>query len=215
MASIQPIRRINPTASRRRARVVGALALLLAACGAAPKPVRAVEVLKGDEVRIAYAVQTASKGQMTLELQTLGERTKEDFYRSKQTGLQAKVADDPYIQGLLDALATYGYFERAVPGNASEAKQAILVSINGEQTAWPRPPIDPNSAASMKTFEAFRDAAEFVREAYNRVESFHSVKGLSVDDLRNIDAHQAAKNDASKRDAARRAEETRRRGNRE
>ena len=143
-------------------------ALALCQCAAAPEVVRVVTLQPGDAVRIAY--REPARG-LSLILQNEAIETAESLYSRGTASRFIKVTRDEDLQGLLDALATHGFFQAAHPNAPASNRPALVVEINNQMLTWER---QREGSATAQDLQDFISSFGYFSYVYNSTEAFHA-----------------------------------------
>lgn len=150
--------------------------LALCQCATAPEVVRVVTLQPGDSVRVVY--RDPAQG-LSLTLQNEAIERPEALYSSGTANPFIKVARDDDLQGLLDALATHGFFQAARPNLLASDRPALVVEINRQILTWERQRAGSATAAELQNFI---NSFGYFSYVYNNTESFHA-GGLTGQDM--------------------------------
>ena len=142
--------------------------LTLCQCATAPEVVRVVTLQPGDAVRIVY--RDPAQG-LFLTLQNEAIETAEALYSRGTANPFIKVARNEDLQGLLDALATYGFFQAARRTAPDSNRPALVVEINKQMLTWERQRAAQATAQDLQDFISSFGYFSFV---YNNTEAFHA-----------------------------------------
>lgn len=152
-------------------------ALLLTQCaGSAPSLKRVVTVTPEQRTRIQLVQATGPA--LALQTEALGSRAA--VYSDALGDVAAKVVEEADMQTLLDVLAARGFFERAAPVGAPEAREAIVLDHGERRWVWSR---RPPTAADDPVFLAFHECRAYVLQLYNQTTAYHTGRNLTGDDL--------------------------------
>lgn len=152
-------------------------ALVLCQCQSGPEIKRVVTLEPGDVVRVVYSDQ--AKG-VALTLQNESIEPAETLYSRGTADPFVKVAKDEDLQLLLDALATYGFFQFARPVSPGGGRPALLVEVNDQVLTWERQVASQARAVDLQNFNS---CYVYFQNAYNGTESFHAGVGMTREDL--------------------------------
>ena len=161
-----------------RAALSALCTLAFCQCTSGPEIKRAVTLQPSDVVRVIY--RDASQGR-ALTLQSESIQLAEDLYSSGTADPFAKVATDADLQGLLDALATYRFFEVARPHSPGNGRPELIVEINGQKLAWER---QTGMEATVLDLEDFNRCLGYFSFVYNSTDSFHAGLRVTGEDMR-------------------------------
>ena len=156
----------------------GLCALASCGCQSGPEIVRAVTLEPGDAVRVVYRDQ--AKG-LALTLQNDSIETAQTLYSRGNADPFVKVARDADLQALLDALATYGFFQFARPVPPGGERPALLVEINNQLLTWER---QVASLARPEDLQDFNSCSGLFLATYNGTDSFHAGVGMTAEDMK-------------------------------
>lgn len=166
-----PIRGLAPTPHRSLAdsakRCCAAIAaLVLAACATTPGLTRAVTIGPADPVEVVYE-QAQSGLRQTLLTESLVPAN--ELYSRRDGDSLAKVLSTGQMQVLLDALATYGFFDHARPGTGEGSSFRLAVRIGGREQAWVK-----HGGMGIDELTRYHEAMAAFLNIYNATESFHT-----------------------------------------
>ena len=147
-------------------------------CTSGPEIKRAVTLEPSDSVRVMY--RDASQGR-ALTLQSQSIQLAKDLYSSGTADPFAKVATDVDLQGLLDALATYRFFEVARSHSPGNGRAKLIVEIHGQELAWEK---QTGMEATVLDLEDFNRCLGYFSFVYNSTDSFHAGLQVTGDDMK-------------------------------
>ncbi len=171
-----PARGFDPASTSPTGRVSRSLRSLLAvawiaciglsACASGPSLARAVTIQDSDPVEVVYE-QAQSGLRQTLLTESVV--TASELYSSRNGDSLAKVLSTAQMQVLLDALATYGFFEHARPGAGEGSAFRLAVRIGSREQAWVK-----HSGMGVDELTRYHEAMAAFLNIYNATESFHT-----------------------------------------
>lgn len=143
-----------------------AVLIALAGCASSPSLKRAVEIQDSDPVEVIYE-QAQSGLRQTLLTESVVPAN--ELYSSREGDSLAKVLSTGQMQVLLDALATYGFFEHARPGTGEGSPFRLAVRIGGREQAWVK-----HGGMGIDELTRYHEAMAAFLNIYNATDSFHT-----------------------------------------
>ncbi len=143
-----------------------AMFAVLTGCATSPNLVRAVTIQDSDPVEVAYE-QAQSGLRQTLLTESVIKAS--ELYSSREGDSLAKVLSTAQMQVLLDALATYGFFDHARPGSGEGSPFRIAVRIGNREQAWVK-----HGGMGIDELTRYHEAMAAFLNIYNATESFHT-----------------------------------------
>lgn len=140
--------------------------IALSACASSPGLTRAVTIGDSDPVEVVYE-QAQSGLRQTLLTESVIPAN--ELYSSREGDSLAKVLSTGQMQVLLDALATYGFFEHARPGTGEGSPFRLAVRIGGREQAWVK-----HGGMGIDELTRYHEAMAAFLNIYNATESFHT-----------------------------------------
>lgn len=145
---------------------LAAAPLLGAGCSSGPDLTRVVTIEEGQPVSVRYEQYQSGLRQTLL---TEGVVAAHELYSARESDPLAKVMSTEQMQVLLDALATYGFFDRARTLDPGESVSSIAVRIDDRELLWAKRP-----TMELDELTGYHQALAAFLNLYNATEAFHS-----------------------------------------
>lgn len=141
-------------------------AMFLTACATTPSLTRAVTIGPSDAVEVVYE-QAQSGLRQTLLTESVVPAN--ELYSRRDGDSLAKVLSTGQMQVLLDALATYGFFDHARPGTGEGSPFRLAVRIGDREQAWVK-----HGGMGIDELTRYHEAMAAFLNIYNATDSFHT-----------------------------------------
>lgn len=153
----------------RALRTLLSAAALLAGCASGPSLDRAVTITEDDPVEVVYEQYQSGLRQTLLTPAVVDPK---ELYSAPGSDPLAKALPTVDMQVVLDTLATYGFFDHAMPMAQAGAVSSLQVRIGPRQQVWSKVP-----TMGLDELQQYHEAMAAFLNIYNATESFHAGRG--------------------------------------